>query len=432
MPSGAPIRIAEIARFEGQEVQLSGWVGSRRTGGKVAFVEVRDGSGHVQVVFAGEALEGELFDRLRHVSRESSVRVRGVVRRDARSSSGFELQGLAFDELHHSEDWPLTPESVEAQRVEARHLYLRSRRMGAALRLRALLSETVRQTLRRAGFLAVDAPIFTPNVVEETGALFEAPNASAISYLSQSGQLYNEASAMAFGRVYSFGPVFRSERRPTHRHLAEFWMVEPEIAFGDLEAMMQVAETLVDAMIDAALGEGLPWLEALERDAESLRLCRGPFERIDYAEAVERVRALGGDISLGDDLDADAEALLTRDLERPIWVVNFPAAIKSFYMKRHPTMPDRVVSADLLAPRGVGEILGGGEREEDAATLRETLVERGLDPETFGWYLELRKYGTVPHSGFGMGIERALVWVAGLTHIDEAIAFPRLPGSSAP
>lgn len=432
MPSRAPIRIAEIHAYEGEEVTLQGWVGGRRTGGRVAFVEMRDGSAALQAVFAGDVLTSALLDRLRHLSRESAVRIRGVVRRDERSSSGFELEGLALEEIHHADDWPLTHDRSDATRVDARHLYLRSRRMGAILRLRALVADQLRQTLNARGFIAVDAPIFTPNVVEETGTLFDAPNASAIAYLSQSGQLYNEAAAMALGRVYSFGPVFRSERRPTHRHLAEFWMVEPEIAFGDLESCISEAEALVDAMIDIVTGPGRPWLEALERDIEALDACRGPFERITYDDAVAQIQAAGGSIQHGDDLDAEAEALLTRDLVRPIWITGFPATIKSFYMKRDPLQPDRVIAADLLAPAGVGEILGGGEREEDYATLCDNLKAHGLDPDAFGWYLELRRYGSVPHSGFGMGLERALVWLAGLTDIDEAIPFPRLPTRSAP
>lgn len=432
MPSRAPIRIAEIDAFEGQEVTVQGWVGARRTGGRVAFVEVRDGTGRVQAVFAGDALQGDCLDRLRHLSRESAVRIHGVVRRDARSSSGFELEGHRLEELHHADEWPLTHDRSDATRIDARHLYLRSRRMGAILRLRALLSERIRSSLKQQGFLAVDAPIFTPNVVEETGTLFEAPNASAIAYLSQSGQLYNEAAAMALGRVYSFGPVFRSEARPTHRHLAEFWMVEPELAFGTLDDMIQSAETLLTAMIDAALEEGRPYLEILERDIDAFARCRGPYARMDYADAVKRAQELGATIRYGDDLNAEVEALLTRDLDRPIWVMHFPAAIKSFYMKRHPEMPDRVISADLLAPHGVGEILGGGEREESYDVLKENLRAHGLDQDAFAWYLELRKYGSVPHSGYGMGLERALVWIAGLDEIDEAIAFPRLPEQSAP
>lgn len=432
MPLPAPIRIAEIHAYEGQEVTIQGWAGGRRTGGRVAFVELRDGSGTMQAVFAGEVLTAELLDRLRHLSRESALRLRGIVRRDERASSGFELEGLALEELSHADEWPLSHDRSDNTRIEGRHLYLRSRRMGAILRLRALVANQLRQTLSARGFIAVDAPIFTPNVVEETGTLFDAPNSAAIAYLSQSGQLYNEAAAMALERVYSFGPVFRSERTPTHRHLAEFWMVEPEIAFGDLETMITEAEALVDAMIDLALGEARPLLETLERDLGALEACRGPFERISYEEAVARIQAAGGRTQLGDDLDAEAEAVLTRDLERPIWVTGFPAAIKSFYMKRDEEHPDRVRAADLLAPQGVGEILGGGEREEDYETLHKNLRAHGLDKDAFQWYLDLRRYGSVPHSGFGMGLERALVWLAGLDEIDEAIPFPRLPTRSAP
>lgn len=431
MPSSTPIRIAEIDAYEGQTVTIEGWVENRRHGGRVAFVEVRDGSGSIQIVYAGAVLQDALSDRVRHLSRESAVRIRGEVHRDDRAASGVELHGLSLEVLHDAEPWPIDDRDAD-QRIDGRHLYLRSRRMRAILQLRSLLADRVRSSLRASGFTGVDAPIFTPNVVEETTTLFNAPNASAIAYLSQSGQLYNEASAMSLGRVYSFGPVFRSERSPTHRHLAEFWMVEPEIAFGDLETMITSAETLIDDLLDAALNEGRPFLEVLDRDLSALEGCKAPFDRISYEDAVARIQELGGDIAMGDDLDAEAEAILTRDLQRPIWVTGFPAAIKSFYMKRDPARPERVFAADLLAPQGVGEILGGGEREEDHDTLEKNLRALGLSPDAFAWYLALRRYGSVPHCGYGMGLERAIVWIAGLDHIDEAIPFPRLPRRSAP
>lgn len=431
MSSSLPIRIAEIDAHEGETITIQGWVESRRSGGRVAFVEVRDGSASVQVVFAGDALSAELADTVRHLGKESAVRVVGEVHRDARAASGVELHGVRLDVLHAAAPWPID-EREDEQRIDNRHLYLRSRRMRAILQLRSIVADRIRSTLRARDFIGVDAPIFTPNVVEETTTLFEAPNASAIAYLSQSGQLYNEAAAMSLGRVYSFGPVFRSERTPTHRHLAEFWMVEPEIAFGDLETMITEAEALVDEILDAALTEGRPFLEALDRDIPALENCKGPYDRISYEEAIARIQSAGGSIEVGDDLDAEAEAILTRELTRPVWVTGFPAAIKSFYMKRDPERPDRVFAADLLAPQGVGEILGGGEREEDHDTLAKSLKAMGLSRDIFDWYLALRRYGSVPHSGYGMGLERALVWIAGLEYIDEAISFPRLPGRSAP
>lgn len=431
MPSSPSIRIAKIHAYEGKTITIEGWVESRRSGGRVAFVEVRDGSATVQVVFAGEALSEERADRIRHLSRESAVRIVGEVHRDDRAASGFELHGLRLDVLHDADPWPIDDRDEE-QRIDGRHLYLRSRRMRAILQLRALLADRIRGSLRTRGFVGVDAPIFTPNVVEETTTLFNAPNASAIAYLSQSGQLYNEAAAMSLGRVYSFGPVFRSERTPTHRHLAEFWMVEPEIAFGTLDTMIEDAEALVDDLIDAALTEGRPFLDVLDRDTSALEGCRAPFDRITYQDAIARIQELGGTTQFGEDLDAEAEALLTRDLTRPLWVTGFPAAIKSFYMKRDPERPDCVLAADLLAPAGVGEILGGGEREEDHDTLQANLRALNLSSDAYDWYLALRRYGSVPHSGYGMGLERALVWIAGLDHIDEAIPFPRLPRRSAP
>lgn len=408
MEASPRVRIDAIARLEGQPVRIQGWVGARRSGGKVSFVEIRDGSGHmVQVVFAGSALSDAVVETLRTVTRESAVEVAGVVRRDERAALGFELEGQDIQLLAPADEWPVgAQERSEDVRIDQRHLYLRTRRMGAILRLRALLSRTLRQALDARDFIAVDAPIFTPNVVEEPGALFDAPNSSAIAYLSQSGQLYNEAAAMALGQVYSFGPVFRSERKPTHRHLAEFWMLEPELAFGDLEAMIELSEYVMDKVLDALLGEGRPWLEMLGRDLQLLEGCRGPYQRISYEEAVERAQFAGVKVRLGDDLNAEAEAAITRNLKKPIWVVGFPTAQKSFYMKRRAEDPSRVIAADLLAPEGYGEIMGGGEREESYDQLVHNLEERALDPALFAWYLSLRRYGSVPHSGFGLGLER--------------------------
>lgn len=433
MQSQAPTRIEDVATLIGQPVVLRGWVGARRSGGRVAFVELRDGTGVIQAVFAGDVLTDAVQERLRSLSRESAVEVEGVVRRDERADQGVELDATSLRLIHHADEWPLAAhDRTDDTRIDARHLYLRNRRMGAILRLRAILARTARRALDDQGFLNVDAPIFTPNVVEEAGTLFDAPNASAIAYLTQSGQLYNEASAMAFGSVYSFGPVFRSERRPTHRHLAEFWMLEPEVAFGTLEDLITTAEHLVSALVNAALADGRVHLDILEVDVAALEAIQAPFERITYDEAIAAAQAAGLDIALGDDLDAAAEAAITRDRTAPVWVVGFPAAIKSFYMRRDPENPERVIAADLLAPHGYGEILGGGEREVDYEALRVNLRERGLDEEAFRWYLDLRRFGTVPHSGFGMGLERALVWIAGLSAIDEAIPFPRLPARSAP
>lgn len=431
MPSTPIIPISKARVHEGEIITIRGWVENVRMGGRVAFLEMRDGVHSVQVVFAGEHLDETTADALRHLNRESVVTVRGEVHLDARAATGVELHGHTLTVHVTSPKWPLR-DADDEQRIDARHLYLRSRRMRAAMQLRALLSHAIRNHLRERDFIEVDAPIFTPNVVEESGNLFNAPNASAIAYLSQSGQLYNEAAAMAFGRVYSFGPVFRAERAPTHRHLAEFWMVEPEIAFGSLDTMIHEAEILVDAMLRAARQEGASFLNQLQRDANLLPTAPPPYARITYDEAIARIQQKGGKIQFGDDLDAAAEALLTQDCREPIWVTQFPATIKSFYMKRDPNAPDRVLAADLLAPFGVGEILGGGEREEDMTVLASRLQERGLSTGSFAWYLALRRYGGVPHSGFGMGLERALVWIGGLTHIDEAIAFPRLPDKAAP
>ena len=433
MQASSLVRIRSMSSLEGEEVRLRGWVGARRSGGRVSFVEVRDGSGDVQVVFSGSSLTDGVQEVLRSLTRESAVEVRGVVRRDARASAGFELEGLDISLISPSEEWPFSSQEVSADaRIGERQLYLRSRRMGAILRLRALLSRVLRETLDSRGFLNVDAPIFTPNVVEESASLFDAPDASAIAYLSQSGQLYNEASALAFGQVYSFGPVFRSERKPTHRHLSEFWMLEPELAFGTMEDVIELSEAVVFAALSACVTEGRAWLEALGRDVAFLEACRPPYPRISYEEAVSRARAAGVMVNVGDDLDASAEAAITRPLATPVWVVGFPTAQKSFYMKRQAGNPDRVVAADLLAPEGYGEIMGGGEREESYAQLVENLRERGLDPDLFAWYLSLRKHGSVPHAGFGLGLERLLVWIAGLSAIDEAIAFPRLPTRQAP
>lgn len=428
-----PVRIAihEIAAWLDRRVELTGWVESRRSMGRLQFVELRDGLSSVQVVFSQPALGDEVYESARQLNREAAVAIVGRVRRDERAHHGVELEAESVRLIGDAEPWPFSSgETSSDQRLARRHLYVRTRRMRAILSLRARVSAMIRRQLDGRGFLCVDAPIFTPNVVEEANTLFETSLFSRMSYLSQSGQLYNEAAIASLGSVYSFGPVFRAERDPTHRHLAEFWMVEPEMPFVELAEMMAFAEDFVRSLCRELAEDCASELETLGRDPAALLASDAPFEELSYEAAVELAQREGVAQRMGDDLSAEAEEAITRGRRVPVWVVGYPSRVKPFYMKRDPLRPERTLSADLLAPEGYGEVLGGGQREDSEAALRYNLREEGLSEELYEWYLELRRYGSVPHSGFGLGLERALAWLLGLRAIDETIPFARLPGQT--
>jgi len=421
--------IATVDRYEGQEITLCGWLYNLRSSGKLHFLQVRDGTGVMQCVVFKSNVTPEAFEAARGLKQEASLIVRGIIRKDARSPIGYEMDVRDLVIAHNPiGDYPITPkEHGTAFLMDNRHLWLRSSRQQAILRVRAELIRQVRSYFDGNGFLLLDAPIFTPSACEGTTTLFETEYVDGSrAYLTQSGQLYMEAGAMAFGRVYCFGPTFRAEKSKTRRHLTEFWMVEPEVAWCDLACDMDLAEDFIVSIVQGVLANSRDELVALERDLAPLERVRKPFARIAYDEAIERLRAAGMFVPWGDDFGGDEETVLAQAFDRPVMVHRYPAAVKAFYMKRDPERPNLALCVDVLAPEGYGEIIGGGQREDDYEALRARIIEQGLNEEDFSWYLDLRRYGSVPHAGFGLGIERTLGWLCGLPHVRESIPFPRL------
>ena len=423
--------IATIDRYTGQDIELRGWLYNKRSSGKLHFLQVRDGTGVIQcVVFKGN-VSAEVFEASAELRQEASIIVRGAVREDDRSSIGYEIDVAdveVVDNPREDDEYPITPKDHgTAFLMDHRHLWLRSSRQQAILRVRAALVKQVRDYFDSNGFMLLDAPIFTPAACEGTSTLFETPYfEDETAYLTQSGQLYMEAGATAFGRVYSFGPTFRAEKSKTRRHLTEFWMVEPEVAFMDLDADMDLAEDFVVSIVQGVLATARPYLEQLERDVTQLERIQKPFPRISYDEAVEILHKAGKDFPWGEDFGAEEETIVSESFDRPVLIHRYPSDVKAFYMKRDPERPDVALCVDMIAPEGVGEIIGGGQREDDIELLRGRIAEHGLDEKDFDWYLDLRRYGSVPHAGFGLGIERTLGWICGLPHVRESIPFPRL------
>ncbi len=425
--SAQATRISALHAEVGREVVLEGWLFNRRSSGKLEFLQVRDGSGVVQCVASKADLPEDVFTRCANVTQESAVRARGLVREDRRAPSGVELTLLDLDLVAESRDYPITPkEHGTPFLLDHRHLWIRSQRQQAILKIRHTLVDACRAFLNQDGFILADAPIFTPNACEGTTTLFETQYFDEKAYLTQSGQLYNEATAMAFGRTYCFGPTFRAEKSKTRRHLIEFWMVEPEVAYATLEDVMVLIERFVEAIVGRVLEERREELKILERDVAALERVHPPFGRISYEEAAGILKERGLPFEWGTDFGGTDETVLTEGFDRPFFVHRFPAAVKAFYMKRDPADDRLSLSCDLLAPEGYGEIVGGGQREDDYDTLVERIREHKLPLEAFDWYLDLRRYGSVPHGGFGMGIERALTWICGIEHLRETIPFPRL------
>jgi asparaginyl-tRNA synthetase len=441
LPDLLVARIADIAQWSGQRVQIRGWLYGKRSKGKLHFLQVRDGSGLIQaVVFKGD-VDDATFARADRLTQESSLIVSGTVKADARAPIGFELACDGVTVVHEAQpDYPISPKDHgTAFLMDHRHLWLRSRRQLAILKVRARIVKAIRDFFDSNGFLLLDTPIFTPNACEGTSTLFETEYHGQKAYLSQSGQLYSEATAAAFGRVYTFGPTFRAEKSKTRRHLTEFWMVEPEVAYMDLAGAMDLAEDLVCAICADVLrdcGPELDTVDAIRSEAEedrqlkprreALALVQKPFPRIDYGDAVLRLHELGSDVPMGDDFGGDDETMLTKQFDRPILVHRYPAQVKAFYMKRDPADATRALSVDMLAPEGYGEIVGGGQREDDHDTLLAGIRHHQLPEPAFSWYLDLRKYGSVPHAGFGLGLERTVAWICGLPHVRETVPFPRL------
>lgn len=427
MPMPEWVYVKDIAQYEGQEVELRGWLYNKRSSGKLHFLQVRDGTGMIQcVIFKGD-VSAEIFTLGQELTQESSVIVRGTVRADTRSPIGFELGVSSVYLTQQAHAYPITPkEHGVAFLLDHRHLWLRSSRQQALLRIRSEVIKACRDYFDTHGFILLDAPIFTPAACEGTTTLFPVDYFDDTVYLTQSGQLYMEAGAMAFGKVYCCGPTFRAEKSKTRRHLTEFWMIEPEVAYCDLDGDMDLAEDFLENVVQRILTNRQAELQTLERDITKLAQARKPFPRISYSEAIERLQAKGVDIQWGDDFGGDDETVLSEQFDRPVIIHRYPIDNKAFYMKTDPQDATVALCMDVLAPEGYGEIIGGGQREDDLAVLQGKLETHDLSEEAFSWYLDLRRYGSVPHAGFGMGIERMVTWLCGLHHVRESIPFPRM------
>jgi asparaginyl-tRNA synthetase len=419
--------IGSISQHEGKVVTLRGWLYNSTAKGKLCFLKVRDGTGIIQcVVFKGDVPD-EIFELASRIGQETSLEVTGTVRADKRSPIGFELGVTELVVVSEAAPYPISPKEHGVEfLMDHRHLWLRSRRQHAILRVRHEIVSAIRHYLDSRGYVLVDAPILTPAACEGTSTLFETGYFGQSAFLTQSGQLYQEAGCMAHGRCYCFGPTFRAEKSKTRRHLTEFWMVEPEVAFMDLEEDMELAEDFVVSIVERVLERRRPELETLERDVSKLEAITRPFPRMSYDDAVETLGKENHPVEWGDDFGGDEETILASHHASPVIVHRFPAAIKAFYMKRDPENPDLVLGMDMLAPEGYGEIIGGGEREDDIEALERSIDAHGLDRSVFSWYLDLRRYGSVPHAGFGLGLERTVAWICGLKHVRETIPFPRL------
>ncbi len=424
----AHIYIEDIGKHDGEEVTIKGWLHNRRSSGKIHFLTLRDGTGFIQAVMSKAAVGDDLFKTADHLSQETSLTVTGTVKRDARSKTGYEIDATSFAVVGESHDYPITPKEHGVDfLLDRRHLWIRTERQQAILRVRHEIINAVRDYFNGRGFILADTPIFTPAACEGTTTLFPAQYfEDQTAYLTQSGQLYNEANAMALGRVYCFGPTFRAEKSKTRRHLTEFWMVEPEMAYADLNDVMALAEGLVVSVVGRVLDKRAHELTVLERDTTKLASVQAPFPRISYDEAVKRLQAKGLPIEWGGDFGGPDETAISQEFDRPVMVHRYPAAIKAFYMKPDPDRADLALGVDVLAPEGYGEIIGGGERLADLDLLLARIKAHNLPQEAFEWYLDLRRYGTVPHGGFGMGIERVVAWICGLEHVRETIPYPRM------
>jgi asparaginyl-tRNA synthetase len=423
----AAVAISGLGAHVGETVTVRGWIMTTRSSGKIAFVVLRDGSGYVQGVLSKKEVPESTWTAFQSLTQETSVALTGTVRDDPRSPGGYEISVQTLEVLGTSADYPIGPkEHGTTFLFEHRHLWLRSRRQTAIARVRHEVIQAIRDFFYDRDFILVDTPILTGAIGEEAGNLFATEYFDlGKAYLAQTGQLYVEAAAAAFGKVYCFGPTFRAEKSKTRRHLTEFWMVEPEVAFNDSDANMRLQEEFVSSIVARTLDRRREELKELERDPAPLERVQHPFPRISYTDAVTKLNQLGSDIRWGGDLGGDDETLLAREYDRPVLVYNYPKQVKAFYMKENPDDPRTVLNNDCLAPEGYGEIIGGSQREDDYEKLLSRIHEQGLDPEAYRWYLDLRKYGTFVHSGFGLGIERTVAWICGIPHIREAIAFPR-------
>ncbi|GJQ64456.1 MAG: asparagine--tRNA ligase [Melioribacteraceae bacterium] len=422
------IYIKDLKNHAGETVTLKGWLYNKRKSGKLRFLILRDGTGLLQcVVFKGSVSE-EVFAKTADLTQEASFEVTGTIRAEERAMGGVEMDVTDFNILGESVDYPITPKEHGPEfLMDKRHLWLRSKKQMAVMRIRHRIVKAIRDFFDERGFTLFDPPIITPNAVEGTSTLFETPYFDlGMAYLSQSGQLYAEAGAMALGKVYTFGPTFRAEKSKTRRHLTEFWMVEPEMAFFDLDDDMDLAEEFLEYIVQSVLKDRKEDLITLERDVEKLEKIKRPFPRISYDEAVKILKKKGHDFQYGDDFGAPDETVIGEDYDTPVMIHRYPAAVKAFYMKRDPENPELALAVDVIAPEGYGEIIGGSQREDEIELLLERIKEHDLPQEFFEWYLDLRRYGSVPHSGFGLGLERTVSWICGLDHLREAIPFARM------
>jgi asparaginyl-tRNA synthetase len=420
--------IQDIARFDGQPVTLKGWLHNRRSSGKIHFLTLRDGTGFIQCVMTKQAVGEEAFRHADHLAQESAIIIDGTVRADARAPGGYEIDVITLHVVAEAQNYPISPKEHGVDfLMDRRHLWIRAPRQQAILRIRHEVINAVRDFFNAHGFILADTPIFTPAACEGTTTLFPVQYFDdETAYLTQSGQLYNEANAMALGRVYCFGPTFRAEKSKTRRHLTEFWMVEPEMAYAELDEVMDLAEALVVSVVARVLERRQAELKVLERDTSKLERVKAPFPRLSYDAAAALLKEKGLPFEWGGDFGAPDETAISEQFDRPVCVHRYPSKVKAFYMKPDPQRPDVALCVDVLAPEGYGEIIGGGERIDDYDLLVQRIKEHGLPQEAFEWYLDLRRFGSVPHGGFGMGIERVVAWICGIDHLREAIPYPRM------
>jgi asparaginyl-tRNA synthetase len=433
MPVTPVVEVSNVGNYVGEQVLIRGWLYNLRESGKILFPLFRDGTGIIQGVVVKSAVSPEVFERVRDLTQESSVEVTGKVREDKRAPGGYELDVSGLEVLQRvpaESPYPITPKDHGIEfLMDHRHLWLRSTRQHAVLKIRHEIIKACRDFFDERGFTLVDTPIFTPAACEGTTTLFEVNYFDDKAYLTQSGQLYNEAAAMAVGKTYCFGPTFRAEKSKTRRHLTEFWMIEPEVAFAHLDDAMALAEQLIAFVVGCVLEKRRPELQTLGRDVSKLEKCTSsnlPFPRLSYDDAVKQLQGKGSEIQWGGDFGGTDETILSENSERPILVHCYPSQVKAFYMAPDPARPEVALCVDVLAPEGYGEIIGGGERLADEKLLLQRIEENKLPRQAFEWYLDLRRYGTVPHAGFGMGIERVVAWICGLEHVRETIPFPRM------
>jgi len=421
--------VHDLHAHAGEEVQLHGWLYNKRSSGKIRFLLLRDGTGVVQCVLVKNQVPEAAFNLFDSLTQESSFSVKGKVRKEDRAPGGYELEVIDITKVYQvAQEYPITPKEHGVEFLaDRRHLWLRSARQHAILRIRHRIIKAVRDFYDGRGFTLVDSPILTPAACEGTSTLFETDYFDlGKAYLTQSGQLYAEAGAMALGKVYCFGPTFRAEKSKTRRHLTEFWMVEPEVAFNDLNDNMDLAEDFLEYIVQSVLTDCPEELKTLERNTDKLKTVRKPFPRITYDEAVKILHDKGLPFEWGNDLGGTDETVVSEQFDRPVMVHRYPAEVKAFYMKRDPENPKLALAVDVLAPEGYGEIIGGSQREDDLDALLSRINEHKLPQEAFEWYLDLRRFGSVPHAGFGMGIERTVAWICGIEHIRETIPFPRM------